>query len=88
MKIAAHSVDHMFSLCFVLTTVFVIVVISCFGFDGWVWVLIASVPEVCIIFNFSGLFKHILNRFKDVGYNLDIMLQTACLVFLPNHGLS
>ena len=33
--------------------------------------------------NFSDLFKRIINRFKRVGYNLDIMRQTACLVFNP-----
>ena len=26
------------------------------GFEGWIWVLIASVPEVCILFTFSGRF--------------------------------
>ena len=31
--------------------------------------------------NFSNLFKRIVNRFKSVGYSLDIMRQTACLVF-------
>ena len=29
---------------------FVILVISRFGFDGWIWVLIASVPGLCILF--------------------------------------
>ena len=24
-----------------------------FGFEGWVWVLIASVPDLCILFTFS-----------------------------------
>ena len=33
--------------------------------------------------NFSDLFKSILNRFKRAGYTLDIMWQTACLVFNP-----
>ena len=31
--------------------------------------------------NFSDLFKRIVNRFKKSGYTLDIMRQTACLVF-------
>ena len=26
---------------------FVILVISRFGFEGWIWVLIASVPDLC-----------------------------------------
>ena len=33
--------------------------------------------------SFSDLFKRIVNRFKNVGYNLDIMRQTTCLVFNP-----
>ena len=31
--------------------------------------------------NFCNLLKRIVNRFKRVGYPLDIMRQTACLVF-------
>ena len=31
--------------------------------------------------NFSNLFKRIVNRFKRAGYSLEIMRQTACLVF-------
>ena len=33
--------------------------------------------------NFSDLFKRIVNRFRRAGYTLDIMRQTACLVFNP-----
>ena len=33
--------------------------------------------------NNSDLFKRIVNRFKRAGYTLDIMRQTACLVFNP-----
>ena len=29
-----------------------IFVISHFGFEGWSWVLIASVPDLCILFTF------------------------------------
>ena len=31
--------------------------------------------------NFSDLSKRIVNRFRRAGYTLDIMRQTACLVF-------
>ena len=24
-----------------------------FGFEGWIWILIASVPDLCILFTFS-----------------------------------
>ena len=33
--------------------------------------------------NFSDLFERMVNRLKKVGYDLDIMRQTACLVFIP-----
>ena len=33
--------------------------------------------------NFSDLYKRIVNRFSRAGYSLDIMRQTACLVFKP-----
>ena len=26
--------------------------ISRFGFEGWIWVLVASVPDLCILFTF------------------------------------
>ena len=43
-EIAAHSVDHMFSLYFDYLYFFIFQ----FGFEGWIWVLIASVPGLCI----------------------------------------
>ena len=33
--------------------------------------------------NFSDLFRRIIKRFRRTGYNLDIIRQTACLVFNP-----
>ena len=33
--------------------------------------------------NFSNLLKRLVNRFRRAGYSLDIMRQTACLVFNP-----
>ena len=51
-EIAAHSVDHMFSFVFLL---FVISVISHFDFEGWIWILIASVPDLCILCTFKPL---------------------------------
>ena len=33
--------------------------------------------------NFSNLLKRIVNRFRRAGYSVDIMRQTACLVFNP-----
>ena len=49
LEIAAHSVYHMFSLYFD----YVILVISRFGFEDWSWVLIASVPDLCILFTLN-----------------------------------
>ena len=48
--VAAQSVDHMFSLYFEYL-VFVILVISRFGFEGWIWVLIVD-PDRCMLFTF------------------------------------
>ena len=45
---AAHSVDLMFSLTICYFSYF------CFGFDGWVWVLITSVPGLCILFTLKA----------------------------------
>ena len=33
--------------------------------------------------NISNLLKRIVNRFKRAGHSIDIMRQTACLVFNP-----
>ena len=44
-EIAARLVDHMFFVY--------ILVISCFGFQGWICVLIASFPGLCIRFTFK-----------------------------------
>ena len=37
--------------------------------------------KIYLIPNFTDLFKRIVNRFKRAVYTLDIMRQTACLVF-------
>ena len=34
--------------------------------------------------NFSDQFKKIIKLYKKVGYNLDIMRQSACLIVNPN----
>ena len=50
-EIAAYSVDHMFSGILTSCNITIcILVISRFGFEGWSWVLIASVPDLCILF--------------------------------------
>ena len=36
-------------------TITKMLVISRFGFEGWVWVLIASVPDLCKVFTFLFL---------------------------------
>ena len=45
-EMVAHSVEHRFSL---------ILVISRFGFEGWISVLIAAVPGLCILFDYQIL---------------------------------
>ena len=42
--------------CGVLGNVlFVILIVSRFGFEAWSWVLITSVPDLCILFTFVNL---------------------------------
>ena len=52
-EIAAHSVGHNYVLFVFWLFVILHVVISRFGFEGWIWVLIVSVPGLCILFTFS-----------------------------------
>ena len=40
-EVADHLVD--------VFRLFIVLVISRFGFEGWIWVLIASVPDLCIL---------------------------------------
>ena len=73
---AAHSIHHMFSLCFDY--------ITCFGFECWIWLLIASVPGLCILFTFIVQFKLVLAMVPFLlGYLLDLMLplffKTKCV---------
>ena len=49
---AAHSVDHMFSLYF---DNFLVLVISRFGLECGIPVLIAPVPGHCILVSFMGM---------------------------------
>ena len=48
-EIAAHKVDHMFTLYFDYLLYYLFPVL---GFKDWSWVLIASVPDLCIIVTF------------------------------------
>ena len=83
-------------------------------FEGRIWVLIASVPDLCIVLTvgipmgiycaqncvpleadlfclfffssvcyFSDQFRKIIMRYKRIGYNLNVMRQSACLVINP-----
>ena len=38
------------AVCFFCILTICNIVISRFGFEGWIWVLIASVPDLCILF--------------------------------------
>ena len=49
---AAHLVYHVFSLYY--DRLFVILLISNFGFESGTLVLIASVPDHCLPFTFDG----------------------------------
>ena len=59
------------------------------------WCLIVLIPDLCSLsylykskrivekLNFSDQFKKIIKPYKRVGYNMDIMRQSACLVVKP-----
>ena len=38
------------TVCFPCVLLFVVFVITCFGFGGWVRVLVASVSVICMLF--------------------------------------
>ena len=59
--LSAHFVDHMFSLYF---DCLLYIVISRFGFKGWSWVLIASVPDHCILFTCNSFETFIVFTFS------------------------
>ena len=53
MKVNRLALDSQPIFCLLMsqyTRLFVILVISRFGFEGWIWVLTASVPDLCILF--------------------------------------
>ena len=62
-EIAAHSVDHMFSLYF---DYLYLLVISRFGFEGWRWVLIASVQDLIIAYFFTFITQQFLSKGKII----------------------
>ena len=41
-----------------------------FGFDGWIWVLIASVPDLCILFTFMKLKPTVWERAAHSVYRM------------------
>ena len=61
------SVDY---VLFVFS-LFVILVISSFGFESWIWILIASVPGLCILFTllvYGGIRCPSVHIFKQLLY--------------------
>ena len=36
--------------------------------------------------NFSAQFIKMISNYKKIGYNINVLQQTACLVVNPNHG--
>ena len=66
-EIAAHPVEHVFSLYF-----------DCF--EGWSWVLIASVPDLCILFTsvacFFGVRVSVTFHFMCVYISFSLMSVT------------
>ena len=62
-------------------TFFVILVIFRFGFEGWIWVLIASFPYFCILLtckNVSAALSYLLNNFYIIFGKK--VIQTNCCI--------
>ena len=47
---------------------FVILLISRFGFKGWVWIQVASVPDLCVLFTFNDFFYRIEYVHLEKGF--------------------
>ena len=60
------------TICFLC----IFLVISRFGFEGWIWVLIAEVPDLCIRFTFIKEFRHRLD------FELTLLWQKAKIITL------
>ena len=58
---AAHSIDHMFSLYFD----YLLFIIVRFGFEGGVGVLIAPVPDHCLLVSFKVRFRVTVVRLQE-----------------------
>ena len=52
-----------FTICSFCILTIVILVISRFGFEGWIWVLIASVPDMCIRFSLLDTHNYLSDHF-------------------------
>ena len=57
-------------------------VFSHLGFWSGNLFLIAPFPDLCLLVP-SFQFRKIITRYRRIGYNLNVMRQSACLVFNP-----
>ena len=58
-------------------------VFSHLGFWSGNLFLIAPFPDLCLLVPFSFQFRKIITRYRRIGYNLNVMRQSACLDFNP-----
>ena len=72
---------------FSLYLTIVLLLISRFGFEDWIWFLIASVPDLCILFTF---FKHLnivsvfhldLQTIEGINFGLVRMFRFSWIIF-------
>ena len=52
---------------------YIILVNSCFGLKGWSWVLIASVPDLCILFTPQKTFSF-YSAMKEISLKIFLMI--------------
>ena len=63
-----------------------ILVISRFCFEGWIWVLIASVPDLCILFTFTNSTNDVSILFKALPTAPLVISLIPMVTMVPNVG--
>ena len=57
-----------------------VLIVLCFGID---FLCCLNLKKLIGINDFSFQFRKIITRYRRIGYNLNVMRQSACLVFNP-----
>ena len=69
------------TICSLCILTFVILVISRFGFEGWIWVLIALVPGLCTLFACVEYLHNVCVKF--LGHDTSVKQHYKCEHWAP-----